>query len=114
MRERRRRLDAKASLLKGMQRGASAAAAAVDESDSTAAEWDALLAGLARFESNLEAQKGTLAQQVAGDVERLKQQVAGVQARWLEAKPAGMHFADVQPQWLQDLTQCLPLCSSVC
>lgn len=89
LREQRRRLDAKVGLLRTLQRNAPASVTQLDGLDSSAAQWDALLAGLAQFESNLEAQKGSLAQQVAGNVARFQQQVAALQARWQGVKPSG-------------------------
>jgi hypothetical protein len=90
MRKRRRRAEGKNGVLRAMARHAGYGIAQEVELDDDAANWDALLAGLAQFEANLEQQKGQLAVQVAGNVARFRARVHTLAAKWAEIKPSGV------------------------
>jgi hypothetical protein len=89
MRERRKELEAKNSLLRGMARDSSTTVAHTIDVESMAAEWDALLAGLTQLEANLDRQRDELAKQVGSNVARFMIKVDALRSKWLEVKPGG-------------------------
>lgn len=90
MRERRKELEAKNTLLHGMARDSSTTVAHTVDVDSMAAEWEVLLAGLTQLEANLNRQRDELAIQVDSNVARFMIKVDALRSKWLEVKPRGV------------------------
>ena len=91
IRERRRQLDAKNTLLRSLARNATSVSATLVDTAELGASWDSLLAGLTQFEESLEQQKGHLAAQVDGNVARLRAKIDALAQKWSEVKPSGAH-----------------------
>ena len=101
IRERRRQLDAKNTLLRSLARNATSVSATLVDTAELGASWDSLLAGLTQFEESLEQQKGHLAAQVDGNVARLRAKIDALAQKWSEVKPSGAHCRGLAQQCLQ-------------